>query len=326
MLPDIPAVPEDSNHGGTNAVSPGDLAHEHALREELEVRRTAQGFVAHHLRPDPTAHKTAETFWNEIEEIDLSGAQLVDIDLEECSLPYIRLANAKLSGRADFSGTTFTGGADLINSKFDAVRVFSGSTFTNAANFWADFRATVEFEKVDFLGPASFAGAAFEERATFHSATFHEEANFLGSSFRREAQFTDTTFANTAEFVQVEFGGAALFQRAAFTGIANFVSAKFDGVAWYERTTFAKQLQFEEVFFGAEVNFSSAVFGGDVRFDRAEFDDRVYFGGADFTENGAHVWPPDYALAPPDAEPETPVVDLSSEEGRARFEQELENS
>ncbi|MFC6092941.1 pentapeptide repeat-containing protein [Saccharothrix lopnurensis] len=121
--------------------------------EELEVRRTATGLLAEHLRPD-----RAEAFWADIA-LDLSNATLVKLVLTRAQVR-----------TASFVGTTFTGPA-----------TFRGTTFTRGADFReARFRGLADFRRVGF-GESAFRGAVFEGETDFG---VHTDATLTGARTR----------------------------------------------------------------------------------------------------------------------------------------------
>lgn len=107
--------------------------------QEQEVRQTATGLLAGHLRPD-----RPDAFWSDIE-LDLSNATLVKLTLTHARVR-----------QASFVGTTFVGPA-----------TFRGTEFTEQADFReTQFRGLADFRRVGF-GSAVFRGARFSGEANF---------------------------------------------------------------------------------------------------------------------------------------------------------------
>ncbi|MGM1064364.1 pentapeptide repeat-containing protein [Saccharothrix sp. Mg75] len=121
--------------------------------QELEVRQTAAGLLAAHLRPD-----RPEAFWGGIE-LDLSHATLVKL-----ALTHARVRSAS------FSGSTFVGPA-----------TFRGTEFTDGADFRETcFRGLADFRRVGF-GESVFRGALFEGETDFG---VHTSAALAGARTR----------------------------------------------------------------------------------------------------------------------------------------------
>jgi hypothetical protein len=166
-----------------------DPAAQASLRKELQVRLTAQSVIAGHLRDDSgrglrSGGPVPETFWPEIEKIDLRGAYLVDLNLSGCRIQAIECHDTIFSGESLFRG-------------FDCDLAF----FYNAV----------------FRGLADFRGAAFADSTWFAGATFDDDAWFHGDEF-----FPPARFGVHADFKQVTFGRRARFDQAVFEGSADF--------------------------------------------------------------------------------------------------------
>jgi uncharacterized protein YjbI with pentapeptide repeats len=181
---------------------------EHARRrEELQVRLTAQRILTTHLVGPPSTDKgqLPPSFWADID-IDLTGATLVDVNLDDCHVRHALLRGARFHGTADFDGATFDGN----------VR-FRGATFHDDAGFGG----------ATFHGTADFSGATFHENAGFRGATFHDYAGFGGATFDGTAGFRGATFRGNAGFGGATFHGTAGFRGATFRGNAGFGGATF---------------------------------------------------------------------------------------------------
>jgi DNA segregation ATPase FtsK/SpoIIIE-like protein len=103
---------------------------EHRERvQEREVRLAAQRILAQHLAPQDSGR-----FWDGID-LDLTGANLIDFDLQACRVGPARFDGATFNGLARFSGASFTGHASFERAAFtDDVR-FDGTSFTGDASF-----------------------------------------------------------------------------------------------------------------------------------------------------------------------------------------------
>ncbi|MEV0675974.1 pentapeptide repeat-containing protein [Actinosynnema sp. NPDC050436] len=157
-------VPEQV--AGEQAGSTVDRVENERRIQEREVRLTAQRDITKHLHPRNDTDHPAETLWENID-LDLTGATLVALDLENCRVR-----------TAQFGGVTFEGYA-----------VFDGVTFEGYA----------AFDGVTFEGEAGFGGVTFEGEAVFDSATFKRYAGFGGATFGN-AGFGGATFEEYAGF------------------------------------------------------------------------------------------------------------------------------
>lgn len=195
-------------------------------REEHEVRLTAQSILAVHLLPG-TGSEVASTYWGQLAvtdappiDLDLTGAQLVDLQLRGCRLGAVSFRDALFSGDTDFRGAIVADDAH-----------FSGAEFSGIA----------KFEKAELLGAVDFRRAVFKRWAGFRRATLHN-ARFNGAVFEELAYFRRTVFSGSARFEQipdyrnktvlkgVEFNGEAVFDHAEFRGPVNFDGVVFRGV------------------------------------------------------------------------------------------------
>ncbi|MEU7899873.1 pentapeptide repeat-containing protein [Nonomuraea sp. NPDC049152] len=177
---------------------------------ERQVRLTAQTILAEHLRDERRPEQRADLpaparLWPGMR-IDLTGATLIDFNLN----------NAHLA-EARFNRATFVGDASFISAVFTRQAVFEETTFTGEASFYG----------ASFTEGAWFHTAAFIRDADFEEATFTEEALFYGASFTGNARFNEATFADYALFVRVAFAADAQFEDAAFTEFARFDEATF---------------------------------------------------------------------------------------------------
>lgn len=125
-------------------------------RQEWQVRLTAQRILTAHptLPPGVTPMQLTRTvadrqgFWSDID-LDLTGATLIDWDLQGGHVHHAVFEGATFLGTAWFDETTFSGAA-----------LFSGATFTGDARF----------PRAVFTGGASFSGATFSGAAQFDGA------------------------------------------------------------------------------------------------------------------------------------------------------------
>ncbi|WP_433263977.1 pentapeptide repeat-containing protein [Actinosynnema sp. CS-041913] len=118
--------------------------------QEQEVRQTALGLLAGHLRPD-----RPEVFWSDIE-LDLSHATLVKLTLTHARVRQASFVGTTFVGPATFRGTEFTGQADFREAQFRGLADFRRVGFGDAVFRGARFAGETDF---GVRTPASLAGA-----------------------------------------------------------------------------------------------------------------------------------------------------------------------
>ncbi|GIF01968.1 pentapeptide repeat-containing protein [Paractinoplanes rishiriensis] len=157
--------------------------------QELQVRLTAQRLLATHLRwraDDERSQPQPEGFWSDID-LDLTGARLIDWNLDFCRLR-----------KGAFRNATFTGRVSSLSVRFTHTADFSGALFASS----------VEFAGARFFHDAIFEGASFAGTAGFSGAVFGGHAVFRG------------TLTGVAVFMVATFTGNAIFQSASTYRIA----------------------------------------------------------------------------------------------------------
>jgi uncharacterized protein YjbI with pentapeptide repeats len=196
------------------------------IRQEREVRITAQRILRTHLKTGPGRGQPVNTFWPNTD-LDLTGATLIDFEIDQCHVATASFAGAQFTGTARFAGAQFTDDASFDGAQFKSA-VFAGAQFTDDASFvGAQFTDTVMFVGAQFTNNALFAGAQFTEIALF------DRAQFTGW-----ARFDDTQFTGTARFDKAQFTGRTRFDRAQFTNGARFHGAQFTNGARFDDTQF----------------------------------------------------------------------------------------
>jgi hypothetical protein len=167
-------------------------------QEELQVRKTAQRFLADHLRcPPRTSGQEAQllppspqqVFWPDIS-LDLTGATLIDFNFTQGSVIQVQFAGATFQGNAWFGKATFQGLARFDEATFQGLARFDEATFQGNAGFGgANFQGLARFDGATFQGNAGFGGATFQGNAWFGKATFHGDAWYGKATFHRAAGF-----------------------------------------------------------------------------------------------------------------------------------------
>ncbi|PRY35090.1 pentapeptide repeat-containing protein [Umezawaea tangerina] len=101
--------------------------------QEREVRVAAQRILGDHLRPGDGSQPVA-AFWPDTD-LDLTGAHLIDFDLNHCITRTARFSSATFAGDANFRSATFASVAYFGWAAFTDNAYFSSATFTDNANF-----------------------------------------------------------------------------------------------------------------------------------------------------------------------------------------------
>lgn len=223
-MPYIPPSNEPADDADESTAS------RHAERvQERQVRLTAQRILAGHLHPgDDSDHRSA-AYWPNVD-LDLTGAMLIELNLEHCRLSGARFSQATFIGYSNFQHATFTKGTS-----------FDDATFTEEATFYgAEFAEEAVFDGTTFAGGAIFHQATFADIAYFANTTF-ALAYFRGATFATSAMFRNATFA-LAEFMEVTFTGSADFTRSTFSERAVFAKATFARRGNFANATFNRSI------------------------------------------------------------------------------------
>ncbi|WNV87656.1 pentapeptide repeat-containing protein [Umezawaea sp. Da 62-37] len=245
------------------------------VRQEREVRLTAQRILTTHLCPNPvetTDQPTNPRYWAEGYDLDLTGATLIDFHANRLTIRHATFTDVQFTGSALFRGAIFTGDALFDGTSFTRDARFSGTTFTRSALF----------RRATFTGDALFGGATFTGKAGFSRATFSGNAGFDGTTFTGKAGFSRATFSGNAGFDGTSFTRDARFDETTFTRDARFDGATFTGNAWYGRATFTRDGRFGKATFTRDARFDGVTFTGDARFGKAAFAGDALFGKAAF--------------------------------------------
>ncbi|MFD4673111.1 pentapeptide repeat-containing protein [Lentzea sp. NPDC058450] len=165
------------------------------VREEIEVRRTAQGLIREHLKPEEDFQGGGigvKERW-EVEEVRLSGATLINFDLSGCVLPAV-----------DFDGVAFVGSCDFRGTRFRGVASFDDCVFRSYASFeHAKFDVSSWFERTDFKGSAYFSSAVFRGDSEWDDAKFARTAEFTGATNKRNFNMRSSSFGDDVDLAQL---------------------------------------------------------------------------------------------------------------------------
>lgn len=87
--------------------------------QEREVRLTAQRVVIAHLRPG-NGTTPVDTFWPDID-LDLTGAVLIDVDMQGCKLRSGVFTGAQFVGYTCFDQAEFADAAVFYHAEFESA-------------------------------------------------------------------------------------------------------------------------------------------------------------------------------------------------------------
>lgn len=195
--------------------------------QEREVRVTAQRILAHHLRPGDDPDHPVATFWADID-LDLTGATLIDLFLDYCTIRDVRFNQATFIGVTWFNEATLTGNAYFDHATFIHNAHFDGTTFTGLARFsGATFAGGAGFRGATFTGGAWFRRATFTSGAGFTQATFVGFARFHHATFTSDAGFNSATFAGIADFSAATLPSTRFLDSDTPSPFTNFAGARF---------------------------------------------------------------------------------------------------
>ncbi len=129
---------------------------------------------------------------------------------------------------ADFTGVTFTQGANFVKATFRQNVCFTKATFAKFTNFaQATFAEKVNFHKVAFIQYVKFSETIFERDTDFSYAVFSQDANFSNTIFFQNADFSKAVFFQNASFLEATFTKETLFPGAVFAQGMNFYNTHF---------------------------------------------------------------------------------------------------
>lgn len=240
-----------------------------AVIQEREVRLTAQRLLCDHLKPGRDI-----AYWGRLD-LDLTGAHLIDFNLDDALIGTGILRNVTFAGRTDFTRAVFSGHTDLMGACFTGKALFVRTTFTKGA--WLNdttfhgpatfasttFKEHADFREATFKQSSKFTEMVFTQTAAFSKATFGGETYFHGTTFTQDTVFTGATFADSILFVEADFNGRAAFDNTHFRGDAFFTRATFTSNALFGEATFTREAHFANTTFLREVSFGKATFAKD---------------------------------------------------------------
>ncbi|MEV0296406.1 hypothetical protein [Nocardia sp. NPDC050710] len=231
---------------------------------EREVRQDVQRILTKHLRPDTLPAGSRSLFWAGME-VNLTRAQLHNLDASGCSFGSVLFSQASFHGRTTFGAARFDGNAEFGGAWFEGYTTFDGTTFTGHA-FFVD---TV------FQDVAWFADAVFNAEAHFTQAVFHRAAGFNQVGFHSWALFGWSSFGDTASFDLAQFGAMPAVFAATFRGHALFRETRFGASTTFLGARFMHTAFFDKAVFAGDFFVTSALFGqssmGSVTFEHGLF-------------------------------------------------------
>ncbi|MDA3624824.1 pentapeptide repeat-containing protein [Saccharopolyspora sp. WRP15-2] len=228
ILPLSPRGVKSENKETESGVDSGLVGVEHEY-EELEVRLTAQRFLAEHLRPPGSddGMLVSSNFWDGIN-LDLTGATLINFSLSGCWVARCRFDYASFVGGAEFRAAQFGDVATFIGAEFSKGVTFRNTRFAGRAAFdRAQIRGVALFANSRFGGLSSFSQTVMDE-SDFFDAWF-ESVAFPRAQFKDRASFSVVRFDKCAFFLSAKFGGEVYFDAVRFGDGTNFKYATFEG-------------------------------------------------------------------------------------------------
>ncbi len=290
------AILEEETSRGTSAAEDADGASGRAegadaeAIDEYEVRMTAQRLLIAHLKdPRPKAERDearpeeTEEYWH-LDQVDLTGATLVEANFRGCRLPKLKADHARFHRLTWFIGVYFEGDALFGGARFEGNAWFTDARFERHVWFSrARFKEHTGFSKV------RFGGEAWYDRALFESSAWFDEARFSGDAVFMNARFEDDTWFSSARF-----GDGAGFVGARFEGVAGFGGALFEGGVWFDGARFGTAVGFRGARFKGSASFTNLASGeaGDEPVGPPRIEMRDVVVERIDSEGRAHVWPP----------------------------------
>ncbi|WP_125677136.1 pentapeptide repeat-containing protein [Amycolatopsis sp. WAC 04182] len=190
--------------GGRHQTS-GVAAFDDETRQEQEVRLTAQRILSDHIRPGPDRDHPRETYWADID-LDLTGAVLLDLDLDHCHLRSGRFIGATIARNTLVRHARFDGNADFGRVKFSGVAQFESTHFAGHVWFTAtSFAQEADFSDVEFNMVAWFRSAIFAGETLFRRSKFAGKTSFESVAFKGEASFEATNFTQPPQLEGADF-------------------------------------------------------------------------------------------------------------------------
>ena len=163
----------------------------------------------------------------------------------------VNLRGAIVSGRADFTGSTFKS-----TTNFEEVSFQENAFFNNAV-----FEAEARFQNSFFTKKANFMQCSFEKAVNFQSAFFNWEAQFNVAKMLEYADFSLVTFSHDAFFNYIESAKRFVMEGATSRGRFELMSSHLN-----------------------EANLSNANFTGLCRFNDAQISTNLNFTNTRFVQ------------------------------------------
>lgn len=248
--------------------------------EERQVRLTAQRILASNLRRDATRpwEKTKEI------DIDLTGANLINLDFSLCNLGSVRFDNALLQGATRFDEAVFHKHASFKHSRFteehdhaaatsDNETSFRETRFHDGANFSsATFEGDAQFEDLLVKNIAAFTDSMFYGAVFFKRAEFHGDAQFIHSWMRCVAHFQEAKFhGRTTSFDYSRLINNIDLHKSEFDCLADFIGVKFEGGGNFAGSIFRRRADFNRATLAmGDFNFKGAVFDDEFVFHKID--------------------------------------------------------
>ena len=185
--------------------------------------------------------------------INFSGSTYQWADFRGSTYQWADFRGSTYQGEANFTDSTYKGGANFSGSTYKGEANFTDSTYKGGANFsgstyqWADFSGST------YQGWASFSGSTYQW-ADFRNSTY-QWADFSGSTYKGEANFTDSTYEDKAEFSSSTYQNEVYFSDSTYRGRADFGNSIYQDEADLRRSTYQDEADFSGSIFCSEIYF-----------------------------------------------------------------------
>ncbi|MFI6031838.1 pentapeptide repeat-containing protein [Amycolatopsis magusensis] len=253
------------------------------VRQEREVRLTAERILQAHLKPGATPAFPGESFWPNIS-LNLTGATLFSAwNLSGSHVDNLDVAGARFEASVNFAGARVMGNVSFNKAHFSGRVQFDKTRFEKTADFKeAVFRGPVSLSKSKFDGLASFSLATFGDVCDFSNAEFKRDSAFMSANFSGDANFSGARFGRKVTFRKSVYDRGANFQDLEIRGTSSFVGSHYAKLATFQNSTFYEASSFAEVEMLDFASFEGADFRERTCFVDAKFGNVTSFKGTRF--------------------------------------------
>ncbi len=140
----------------------------------------------------------------------------------------------------------------------------------------------VDFQKTRFEQSVDFSKMIFSAPFSFAKVKVGFEGFFIGAQFRGPVDFSSVTFGTHTRFHKAMFMDLVTFSETQFVGVAEFLEVEFRGDADFSGTLFLSGTGFSGSVFHGPLNFSHVQVEKEMYFRFSEFIQHVSFRDSDF--------------------------------------------